>query len=151
MVKYPKFFSPSSVLRAALLGLLHNCGWRYFSQGSLNKDSRDTFLLEFSSRKCLVSADVYILPVVSAWNYVILCFFFSLKQLENVRSNTLPKSLKNDRWEYLILQLLGKVGFIFRYEVTLSFGLKCVSLRVFRSEGSCKMKNVKIYLMLTCL
>lgn len=52
---------------AALLGLLHNCGWRYFSQGSLNKDSRDKFLLKFSSRKCLVSAAVYMLPVVRTW------------------------------------------------------------------------------------
>lgn len=51
----------------APLGLLHNCGWRYFSLGSLNKDSRDKFLLEFSSRKCLVSADVHMLPVVSTW------------------------------------------------------------------------------------
>lgn len=59
--------SGSPVTWAALLGLLHNCGWRYFSQGSLNKDSRDKFLLKFSSRKCLVSAAVYMLPVVRTW------------------------------------------------------------------------------------
>lgn len=51
--------------REAVLDLLCNCGWRYFSLDSLNKGSRDTFLLEFSSRKCLVSADVYELLVVN--------------------------------------------------------------------------------------
>lgn len=59
-------------------GLLHNCGWRYFSLGSLNKDSRDKFLLKFSSRKCLVSADVYMLPVVSTWKRYNSVLFFSL-------------------------------------------------------------------------
>lgn len=70
---------------AALLGLLHNCGWRYFSQGSLNKDSRDQFLLEFSSRKCLVSADVYMLPVVGTgqlYNSVFLFLTWATRKRE---------------------------------------------------------------------
>ena len=44
----------------------------------------------------------------------ILCFFFLLEQLENVKSNILSKSLNIDGWKYLILQLLsGEIGFIF--------------------------------------
>lgn len=57
-----------------LLDLLRNCGWRYFSPGSLNKDPRDNFLL--SSRKCLVSADVYVLLVVNTCKLCSSAFFF---------------------------------------------------------------------------
>lgn len=63
-----------------LLGLLCNCGWRYFSPDSLNKGPRDTFLLESGSRKCLVSADVYVLLVVNTHklcNSVFSFFHFS--------------------------------------------------------------------------
>lgn len=98
----------------ALLGLLHNCGWRYFSLGSLNKDSRDKFLLKFSSRKCLVSADVFMLPVVSTWKrYNSVLFFSHLSKQKKSNKKYDPNLLSTDKWEYLIFQLLlDEVGFI---------------------------------------
>lgn len=78
----------------APLGLLHNCGWRYFSLGSLNKDSRDKFLLEFSSRKCLVSADVYMLPVVSTWKrYGSVLLFLTWASRKSQIKNMIQTSL----------------------------------------------------------
>lgn len=101
--------------RTALLDLLHNCGRRYFSPGSLNRDSRDKFLLEFSSRKCLVSADVYMLPVVSTWKRH-KSMFFSLEQAKNVKSNIWPQFALHWHREILNPSISFRMGlFYFLY------------------------------------
>lgn len=114
-------------VNCTVLGLLHNCGWRYFALGSLNKDSRDKFLLEFSSRKCLVSADVCMLPVVRTWKRSSSVSFSHLSKWKTSNKRQDPYLLCADIWEYLMLPLLlGDAGLMF-YKVTLPFGLKHIS------------------------